>query len=170
MVHVVIAALFAALPAQDKPAEQALKKLADKLSMHLKAADADENGTISRSEFAAFEKTVRREGEALLDEIDPSIAKKKAEKDLKKYDSNGDGSLDEAETKAMEEARRLKEIKDFDWDEDGQLSEREKTAMQWAEEGRLDGFFKRLDTDGKGELNEERLKAALGVISRLKKK
>ncbi len=156
--------------AQDpKPKEQALKKLAAELAKHVKAADADSSGTIKRSEFAAYESAVRAAGQVFLNEIDPTIAKKKAEKDLKKYDTGKDGGLNDEEKKAMEEDVRLKSIKDFDWDEDGKLNEREKQAMQWAEEGRLDGLFRRLDTEGKGEMSQERLAATLGEVSRLVK-
>ncbi len=161
---------LAALFMQDKPEEQAFKKLTEELPKLIKAADADGNGTLKRAEFTAFEAAVRKAADAYLNEIDPSIAKKKAEKNLKKYDVDGDGKLDEAETKASEAAKAAKEIRDFDWDEDGKLNEREKQAKQWAEEGRLDGAFRRIDTDGKGELTQEQLAAAIGEMSKLVKK
>jgi Ca2+-binding EF-hand superfamily protein len=167
-----LALFLAALPlaAQEKPKEIALKKLTESLEKLVKEADADGNGTIKRSEFTAFEAAARKSADALLNEADPTIAEKKAAKDLKKYDANGDGKLDEAETKTRDAEAALKAIKDFDWDEDGKLGEREKTAMQWAEEGRVDGVFRRLDTDGKGELTAAQLSAALGELTKLVKK
>jgi len=167
-----LAIFLAALPlcAQDKPKEIALKKLTEGLEKLIKDADADGNGTIKRSEFTAFEIAAKKAADALLNEADPTLADKKAAKELKKYDTNGDGKMDDAEIKVRDQDAALKSIKDFDWDEDGKLSEREKTAMQWAEEGRVDGVFRRIDTDGKGELSAERLSAALGELTKLAKK
>jgi Ca2+-binding EF-hand superfamily protein len=158
--------------AQDgaSPPEAALAKLVGDLAKFLKAADADGNGTLNPVEFRAFVPAVRKAGEAILGELDPAIAQKKAAKDLKKYDKNADGALDDEEKKAMAEDRRLKEIKDFDWDGDGKLSEREQTAMQWAAEGRSLGSFRKIDTDANGELTAEELTAAISAVSGIKVK
>src|SRR5688572_3594439 len=114
--------------AQGSPEEEAVKRLAADLPGLAKTADADGNGSLNPAEFRAFAAALEKAGKAHLAAIDPSIAKKKAEKDLEKYDANKDGKLDDAETKAKAEAKRLKDIKDFDWDEDGKLSEKEQTA------------------------------------------
>lgn len=165
-----ITLVFGALLAQDarSPQEEALKRLTADLTKLIKAADADGNGTLSAVEFRAFSPAVRKAADALLDELDPAAAKKRADKDLKKYDTNGDGKLDEAEKKALDEAKRLKDIKAFDWDGDGKLNEREKTAMQWAEEGRLDGAFRKLDADANGQLSQEEITAGLASLAGIK--
>jgi len=160
------------LGAQDgrSPQEQALVKLAGELARLLKAADADANGTLSAAEFRVFAPTVAKAGEGILNGIDPSIAEKKSAKDLKKFDKNVDGTLDAEEKKAAAEDARLKEIKDFDWDKDGKLDEREQTAMQWAAEGKLNGVFRKIDTDANGQLSQEEAGAALSEISGIKVK
>lgn len=160
------------LGAQDasSPQEAALKKLTADLASLIKAADADGNGTLGKAEFRAFAPAARKAGEAALNGLDPSIGQKKTAKDLKKYDVNADGRLDEPEKKAMDEALRLKEIKDFDWDGDGKLSERERTAMGWAEEGKLDGLFRKIDTDANGEVTKDEAAAALSTITGIKVK
>src|SRR5687768_18485751 len=107
--------------AQGSVEEAALKRLASELPALVKAADADANGALNPAEFRTFAEALEKAGKAALKELDPSIAKKKEEKDLKKYDANADGALDDAEKKAMAEAKRLKDIKDFDWDEGGKL-------------------------------------------------
>ena len=160
------------LAAQDasSPQEAALKKVTADLASLIKAADADGNGTLSKAEFRAFAPAARKAGEAALNAADPSIAQKKSAKDAKKYDKNVDGKLDDEEKKAMDEALRLKEIKDFDWDGDGKLSEREKTAMGWAQEGNLDGLFRKIDTDVNGEAAQAELAAGLSTITGIKVK
>jgi hypothetical protein len=160
-----------ALGRQSDVKAEALKKLTERLPALIKEADTDGSGTIKRSEFTALEGALRKAADGFLNEIDPSIAKKKADKDLKKYDTSGDGTLDDDEKKAMAEDQRLRSIRDFDWDEDGQLGEREKTAMQWAEEGRVDGVFRRANTDDKkDELSADEIGAAAGWIAKLAKK
>ena len=166
----ILAALSLAAKAPQSPQEEALKKVGADLPSLIKAADADGNGTLNKAEFRAFAAAARKAGEAALNAIDPAAAQKKAAKDLKKYDANADGKLDDAEKKAMEEALRLKAIKAFDWDGDGTLSEREKTAMGWAEEGKLDGLFLKADADKNGEATKDEIAAALASITGIKVK
>ena len=166
--------VFGSLPlaAQDgkSPQEEALKRVTADLAAMIKAADADGNGTLNKAEFRAFVPAARKAAEAVLNAVDPSIAQKKAAKDLKKYDANADGKLDDAEKKAMDEAARLKEIKAFDWDGDGKLNEKEKTALGWAQEGKLDGLFLKADADANGEATQAEIAAALCAITGIKVK
>jgi len=156
--------------AQDgkSPQEEALKRLAADVAKHLKAADADGNGTLSLAEFRVFAPAFQKVADTTLNEIDPSIAQKKEAKSVKKYDASADGKLDESEKKAMEEAATKKAIKDFDWDGDGKLDEREKQAMQWAAEGRQAGAFRKADADGNGQLTSEEITAALSDLTGIK--
>ncbi|MBI3857301.1 MAG: EF-hand domain-containing protein [Planctomycetes bacterium] len=164
--------LMAALAAQDgkSPQEEALKRISTDLARQIKAADADGNGTLSLAEFRVFAPALQKAAEAILNEIDPTIAQKKAAKNLKKYDASADGKLDESEKKAMDEALRLKSIKEFDWDGDGKLDEREKQAQQWATEGRQAGAFRAVDTDANGQLTQEEISAALPLLTGIKVK
>ncbi len=150
------------------PQEEALKKVAAELPALIKAADANGSGTLNAAEFRAFLPALKRRGEAIVNELDPSIARKKADKDLKKYDKNVDGRLDDEEKKVMQEELRLKEIKDFDWDRDGKLSENEKTAMKWAEEGNQVYVHRKTDTDANGEVSADELTAALSSLTGIK--
>jgi Ca2+-binding EF-hand superfamily protein len=165
-----LGALDAAAQDGKSPQEEALKKLGADLAKHVKAADADGNGTLNLAEFRNFAPAILKTGAATLNEIDPSIAQKKAAKDLKKYDVSADGKLDDGEKKAMDEALRKKEIKDFDWDGDGKLDEREKQAMGWAAEGRQNGVFRKIDADANGELTVDELTAALSTLTGIKVK
>ncbi len=167
-----LAIICGTLSAQDasSPQEAALKKITADLASLIKAADADGNGTLNKVEFRAFAPAARKAGEAALNAADPSIGQKKTAKDVKKYDVNADGKLDDTEKKAMDEALRLKDIKDFDWDGDGKLGEREKTAMGWAEEGKLDGLFRKVDTDVNGEAAQTEIAAGLPSITGIKVK
>lgn len=151
------------------PAET-LKKLTEDLPQLLKAADADGNGTLNASEFRPFARSLKKTAEEILNKLDPSIAQKKAAKELKKYDANADGRVDDDERKAIAEEARKKEIKDFDWDKNGELSEREKTAMQWAEEGKLDYRFAQTDVNKDKEVSAEELAAALSSLTGIKVK
>lgn len=166
----ILAALSLAAKAPQSPQEEALKKVAADLPSLIKAADTDGNGTLNKAEFRAFVTAARKAGEAAVNAAEPSAAQKKAAKDLKKYDTNADGKLDDAEKKAMDEALRLKAIKAFDWDGDGTLNEREKTAMGWAEEGKLDGLFLKADADKNGEAAKDEIAAALAAITGIKVK
>ena len=156
--------------AQGSPEEEAVKRLAADLPGLAKTADADGNGSLNPAEFRAFAAALEKAGKAHLAAIDPSIAKKKEEKDLKKYDANADGALDDAEKKAMAEAKRLKDIKDFDWDEDGKLNEKETQAMAWAAEGMSLGLFRKVDVNADGALSNDELNAAISAVSGIKVK
>ena len=95
------------------PQEEALKKLAAEVPALVKAADADADGALGLAEFRTFQAALKKSADSILNALDPSIARKKAEKDLKKHDANADGKLDDAELKAQADAKRLKDIKDF---------------------------------------------------------
>ena len=161
-----------ALAAQDgkSPQEEALRRIAADVPKHLKAADADGNGTLSLAEFRVFAPGFQKAAESLLNEIDPTIAQKKEAKNLKKYDASADGKLDEGEKKAMDESLQKKSIKDFDWDGDGKLDEKEKQALQWAAEGRQTGAFRKADADGNGQLTADEITAALSALTGIKVK
>ena len=163
-------ALLLVALAQGSPEEEALKRLAADLPGLSKAADKDGSGSLNPAEFRGFAEAFEKAGKAHLAKIDPSIAKKKEEKDLEKYDANQDGKLDDAEKKAKAEAKRLKDIKDFDWDEDGKLSEREQTAMGWAAEGASLALFRKVDTNADGALSNDELGAAIAAVSDIKVK
>lgn len=150
--------------------EEALAKLTAEVPRLIKAADADGNGSISAAEFRAFASVVKMEGEVILNHLDPTVAQKKAAKDLKKYDKDADGKIGDEEKKLMEEEIRLKAIKDFDWDRDGKLSLREKTAMGWAEEGDAIYRHRKLDTDMNGELSAAEITAGLSTLAGIKVK
>lgn len=159
--------------AQDaaKPKEEvALGRLAAELPRLIKAADADGNGSLNAVEFRSFAPALKNAGNAVMGGIDPTIAEKKAAKDLKKYDKNADGKLDDDEKKAMQEEARLKEIKDFDWDRDGKLDEKEKSAMGWAAEGKLLYAFRKVDTDANGEASAAELGLAVSSLTGIKVK
>ena len=166
----VIIGLFGLAQDGKSPQEEALKRLAADLPKHLKAADADGNGTLSLAEFRVFAPAFQKAAESLLNEIDPTIAQKKDAKNLKKYDVSADGKLDDAEKKAMDEALFKKSIKDFDWDGDGKLDEKEKQAQQWAAEGRQAGAFRKADADGNGQLTADEITAALSALTGIKVK
>jgi hypothetical protein len=66
-------------------------------------------------------------------ESSPKKEKAPSKADLKKYDANGDGRLDEGETaekkadaKAKREAKKAQELARYDADQDGKLSPEEK--------------------------------------------
>ena len=103
---------------------------------------------------------------------------------LKRFDSDGDGELNDEERRTMREAMlsqpggfpggpprfdREEMLKRFDADGDGQLSEEERKAMREAMPrfGPPFGMFsgreelvEQFDTDGDGKLNDEERKAA----------
>ena len=170
---VLVFALGATGAAQDaakSKEEVALGRLAADLPKLVKAADADGNGSLNAVEFRSFAPALKNAGNALMGELDPSIAEKKAAKDLKKYDKNADGKLDAEEAKAMAEEARLKDIKDFDWDRDGKLDEKEKSAMGWAADGKLLYTFRKLDADANGEASAPELAAAVSSLTGIKVK
>lgn len=100
----------------------------------------------------------------------PPVAARDAEI-IKRYDTNKDGKLDEAEIAAVKEERlmmsqdkreekreRVKErLKEFDKNGDGQLDAAEKAAMEATLRARIEKrpmLLKRLDTDGDGKLSD----------------
>ena len=165
-----LGALTASAQDGKSPQEEALKRLGAEVAKHLKAADGDGNETLNLAEFRVFAPAFPKTADALLNELDPSIAQKKDAKALKKYDVSADGKLDDAEKKAMDEALTKKSIKDFDWDGDGKLDEKEKQALQWAGEGRQAGVFRKVDTDSNGQLSAAEITAALSTLTGIKVK
>jgi hypothetical protein len=143
------------------PQEEALQRLAAEPSEAPQGGRCRRQRHAQLAEFRVFMPAFQKAADALLNEIDPTIAKKKAAKSLKKYDVSADGKLDEAEKKAMDEALAKKAIKEFDWDGDGKLDEKEKQAQQWAAEGRQAGAFRKADADGNGQLTADEITAAL---------
>ncbi|CAM3132629.1 EF-hand domain-containing protein [Rariglobus hedericola] len=94
---------------------------------------------------------------------------------IKRYDTNKDGKLDEAEVAAVKETmlmesqenkearrERLQErqkswLEEFDTNKDGKLDEAEKAAMDTTMRARTEKrpqLLKRLDTDGDGKLSD----------------
>jgi Ca2+-binding EF-hand superfamily protein len=94
---------------------------------------------------------------------------------IKRYDTNKDGKLDEAEVAAVKEMmlmesqenkearrERLQDRKktwldEFDTDKDGKLDDAEKAAMETVMRARAEKrpqLLKRLDTDGDGKLSD----------------
>jgi hypothetical protein len=78
---------------------------------------------------------------------------------VEKFDTNKDGTLDEAERTAMRAEREKKHqemVQKFDANKDGKLDEAERQA---AHEARAAEHFKALDKDGNGVLSLEEFKA-----------
>jgi hypothetical protein len=82
---------------------------------------------------------------------------------IEKFDTNKDGKLDATEKASMKtafEAQRAAKKKEmltkFDTNKDGKLDDAERTA---AREVRLTERFKKLDTDGNGQISFNELKA-----------
>lgn len=110
---------------------------------------------------------------------------------IKRYDTNKDGKLDEAEIAAVKEQmleadqekraanrERLQErkeslMKEFDKDEDGKLDAEEKQTMATTVRARVEKrprLLKRLDTDGDGKLSDaEWIAGRDKLIGRLEK-
>jgi hypothetical protein len=96
------------------------------------------------------------------------------EKMLKRFDTDDDGKLNEAERQAMHEAMpkrgggpggpqhqrpgRGEAMKRFDTDGDGVLSEAEREAMRTERKRFQEENMKRFDADGDGRLSEEERK------------
>jgi Ca2+-binding EF-hand superfamily protein len=98
---------------------------------------------------------------------------------LKKFDTDGDGQLNDAERAAAREAlkqriaeEKQKFLEKWDKDGDGTLSDAEKAAAREAlgqrireeVQARRQEFIKKWDTDGDGKLSEEERKAALDSL------
>jgi Ca2+-binding EF-hand superfamily protein len=93
---------------------------------------------------------------------------------LKRFDADGDGTLNEAERQAMDAAMlkhrgrpggpqgnrpsREEIMKRFDTDGDGELSESEREAMRAERERIREENSKRFDADGDGQLSKEERK------------
>jgi hypothetical protein len=82
---------------------------------------------------------------------------------LQKYDTNGDGKLDDTERAAMRadrqakrEARKEKMLQKFDTNGDGKLEPSERAAMQ---EERAEKRFTKLDANGDGVISKDEFKA-----------
>ncbi len=82
---------------------------------------------------------------------------------LQKYDTNKDGKLDDQEKAAMKadfeakrEQRKAEMLAKFDTNKDGKLDDNEKAAMR---DARATEAFKRLDTNGDGQISLEEFKA-----------
>lgn len=83
---------------------------------------------------------------------------------MQKYDTNGDGKLDDQERAAMRadfQAKRqemkAKMLAKYDINKDGKLEPEERAAMR---EDRAERQFKRLDTNGDGQLSFAEFKQA----------
>lgn len=104
----------------------------------------------------------------------PSTAERDAEI-IKRYDTNKDGKLDEAEVAAVKEQMLMSQMekredrrdqvkerqaewtKEFDKNADGKLDEAEKKTMETTLRARMEKnprMMKRLDTDGDGKLSD----------------
>jgi Ca2+-binding EF-hand superfamily protein len=106
---------------------------------------------------------------------------------IRRYDTNHDGKLDEAEIAAVKEQSlmanqekraekrdRVKErLKEFDANADGQLDAQERAAMDVTLRERLEKrprLLKRFDTDGDGKLSDAEWAAGRDqIVERLQK-
>jgi len=89
---------------------------------------------------------------------------------LQKYDTNGDGKLDDQERAAMRtdlkakwEAKRAEVLAKYDTNKDGKLDDQERAVMR-AE--RAEEVFKKLDTDGNGQISLAEFKAGQQSFAR----
>ncbi|MCE9575584.1 MAG: EF-hand domain-containing protein [Deltaproteobacteria bacterium] len=83
--------------------------------------------------------------------------------DVKAFDTNKDGKLDDAERAAFKAAReanrgarKAQMLATFDTNKDGKLDDTEREAMMTA---RMTEHFKKLDTDGNGQISFAEFKA-----------
>lgn len=72
---------------------------------------------------------------------------------LQRFDTNGDGQLDETERQAAQQARQ-KMITKFDANGDGQLDDGERQVARQARQQRRQRMLQHFDTDGDGQLND----------------
>ena len=93
---------------------------------------------------------------------------------LEKFDTNGDGKLDETERKAAMQARREqagqrreKMLEKFDTNGDGKLDESEREAMKKEMEAKRKEILDKYDTDGDGKLSPEERQAAIDAGEKL---
>jgi len=157
-------------PSGPTPHQKAIDKITKALPAFIKEADVDENGSLDKQEFSAFVPVLRKLADAIQKEVEPALEKKELDRQLKKYDKDGDGKLDDAEQKAMEEDQKQREIRKFDWDHDGKLGDNEKKALELAEEGKLAQLFLKVDTDGDGKVSKDEIVASLDALCQMKLK
>ncbi len=78
----------------------------------------------------------------------PAAAPRAIPEAFKKYDKNGDGKLDEAERKAMNDERRAEIMKKYDKNNDGKLDETERQAMMEDRRKERDELIKKRQAEG----------------------
>ena len=76
--------------------------------------------------------------------------KRHAEK-IKRYDTDGDGELNDAEWQAMRDAKKAKRLEKFDTNGDGEISDEERAAAKEAWKNCRDKHMKRKDKEVKAE-------------------
>ncbi len=101
---------------------------------------------------SAADKPKRPDGPGTGHEVPPEV--------LKKFDTNGDGKLDETERKAMYVAIKAEMLKKFDTNGDGKLDEAERQAMQTEIEARHKALLDKYDANKNGKLDPEEIQAA----------
>lgn len=78
----------------------------------------------------------------------PAAQKRPIPEALKKYDKNGDGTIDVEERKAMNDERRAEFMKKYDKNNDGKLDEAERQAMMEERRKERDELIKKRQADG----------------------